>query len=37
MLWSQIIRCMALGAQLAVAVGLAAAITMLLRYVISAM
>jgi hypothetical protein len=37
MLWSQIIRCIALGAQLAVSVGAAAAITMLLKYVVSGM
>jgi hypothetical protein len=37
MLWSQIIRYVALAGQLALAVGLAALITLLLRYVISGM
>jgi hypothetical protein len=37
MLWSQIIRYVALAGQLALAIGAAAAITMVLRYVISGM
>ena len=37
MLWSQIIRYLALAGQLALAVGLAALITLLLRYIISGM
>jgi hypothetical protein len=37
MLWSKFIRYLALACQVALAAGLAAAITMLLKYVISGM